>query len=894
MSRIAGIRRWLHLDGAVVEEIDAELAFHFERTIEELVARGWSREAAEEEGHRRFGDVTLYRETLREIAEDLRERRRSRVRLEDLRRMVGQAWRSTWRRPSFTMLIALTLGLGIGVNAAMFGVLDRLMLQPPGGIRDPGRVHRVYVRRAFLGVSRINSSLPYSDIRDLEQSPAFAGVAAFHSTRLAFGDGPATRKVRVDLVNPGYFPLLGVAPALGRLFVPADDSTAPAASVVVISHGLWRTEFGNDPGVIGRTLALGDGHFRVIGVASQAFTGPSPERVDLWLPLRPGASMVIGGPWETSRGIQWLDGLVRLAPGIRTTRAEAEATGLHRAGHAQESRYDPHAAVLLGPLLETRGPDSSPEAHVSLWIAGVSLAVLAVACANVANLLLLRAIRRRREVAVRLALGIGRARLLGEQLVEAILLALVAGAAGVLLAAWGGEAIRQLLFPSIAWTGTGPLSWRLLGFTIAVSLVAGGLAGVVPALLESRPELLEALKSGTRQSGSRRSVLRGALVITQAALSAALLVGAGLFLLSFHRVRSYDLGMDPARVLLISPTFPRETRTVRRAEVFTLAADRIAALPGVERVGYSSAVPFWSNWAEELSVPGLDSIPRLATGGPYIDGVTPDYFAALGVPLVRGRGFTAADREGAPRVAVVGETMAGLLWPDENALGKCLKIGGDTMPCTEVVGVAHDVQRNSLVSGARMQYYVPLGQFPGGVNPDAFFVRTGGDPASLIGPARTALLEAGPDIRWVEAVPMQSLVDPEFRSWRMGATLFTAFGVLALIVAAIGLYSLLSYGVATRTPELGLRSALGARPIRLIGLVAREGLVLVGVGVVLGVLVALGAAHRLQPLLYRTSARELPVYAVVALVLLLIAGLAGALPAWRATRVSPLTALRAE
>ncbi|HWA56725.1 MAG TPA: ABC transporter permease [Gemmatimonadales bacterium] len=894
MSRIAGIRRWLHLDRGVAEEIDAELAFHFDRTIEELVARGWSRDAAEEEGRRRFGDVTVYRETLREIAEARREGRRWRLRLEDLHRMLAQAWRGIWRRPSFTLLIALTLGLGIGVNAAMFGVLDRLMLRPPAGIRDPDTVRRMYVERSFLGQLRLSSTVSYSDIRDLEQSPAFARVAAVRPARLAYGDGPASRDVRVELVTPNYFPLLGVDPALGRLFVSADDSTDPGASVVVLSHGFWRSEFGGDPGVLGRTLALGDGHFRVIGVTAPGFAGPSPERVDAWLPLRPAARMMVGGPWETSRGIHWLEGLVRLAPGTQVTRAAEMATALHRAAHADDPRYDRNARVLIGPLLEARGPDSPPEAHVSLWIAGVSLAVLVVACANVANLLLLRAIRRRREVAVRLALGIGRGRLLGELLVEAILLALVAGAAGVVFALWGGEAIRQLLFPSLAWDGSGPLSWRLVGFSIAISLLAGLLAGVIPAWLESRPELLEALKSGTRQSGSRRSVLRGALVVTQAALSAALLVGAGLFLLSFHRVKSLDLGMDPSKVLLIAPTFPRETKPARRREVFALAAERIARLPGVERVGYSSAVPFRSNWAEELSVPGLDSLPTVATGGPYIDGVSADYFAALAVPMLQGRGFSPEDREGTARVAVVGETMASLLWPGQRALGKCLRIGGDTMPCTEVVGVARDVQRNSLTSGSRMQYYVPLTQYPGGAAPDAFFVRTSGDPVGLIGPARAALLEAGPDIRWIELTPMQALLDPEFRSWRMGATLFTAFGGLALIVAAIGLYSLLSYGVANRTPELGLRSALGARPSRLVALVARDGLALVGMGVALGVLVAFAGSPRLQPLLFRTSAREAAVYAGVGVVLLVIAALAGALPAWRATRVSPLTALRAE
>jgi putative ABC transport system permease protein len=894
MGRIAGIRRWLHLDRGVSEEIEEELAFHFEQATDDLVARGMSREAARLEVQRRFGNLSHYRHELELIDEQLRLRDRLRDRVDELGRMLRQAWRGLWRRPSFTVLVAVTLGLGIGVNAALFGVLDRLMVHPPALVREPGSLVRLYVQRDFLGRQTVNASLSYQDIRDFERVAAFSGVAAVHSSSFTMGRGLTARRIPANLVSPEFFSLLGVPAILGRTFSPADDSLTATTAVAVISYGLWQREFGGDRSVLGRTMELGDGRYRVIGVAPKGFTGASPEQVDVWLPIRSWASEMISGPWETSRGISWLRAVARLAPGVTPAQAEAEATAVHRAARETDAYYDHQARILAGPLLEARGPDSPPEARVSLWIAGVSLIVLLVACANVTNLLLFRAIRRRRETAVRLALGIGRGRLIGELLLESILLALVAGTAGTVLAAWGSEAIRQLLFPQLAWATTESLSWRVLGFTALASLTAGLLSGLIPAWLESRPDLLASLKEGGAHGGTRRSIIRSGLVVIQAALSVPLLVGAGLFLRSFHRVQSLDLGMQPEHVLLATPDFPRETTPARATEVYQSALARFAAMPGVAEASYSTVVPFRGNWAEELTVPDLDSLPSVQTGGPYVDGVSPGYFATLGIPIVRGRGFTPGDGPGAARVAVVGQTMARMLWPDQEPLGKCLKIGGDTMPCSEVVGIARDALRNSLVAGERMQYYIPLAQFPGPITPQVLFLRTRGNPVEMMGPVRSALMELAPEVRWVNLEPLQSLVDPEFRSWRLGATLFTVFGALALLVAAIGLYSLLSYDVASRSQEIGVRTALGAQPAGIIALVARDGVRLVAGGLLVGLLAALLTGGALRPLLFRTSPAEPGIYLGVAAVLLLIAVLAGALPALRATRVSPITALRAD
>ncbi len=892
MGRIAGIRRWLHLDREVVEEIDEELEFYFEQVAEELIARGMSPEAARAEAHRRFGNLARYREELRVIDQDFRISRDRYARLEDLRRVIAQGWRSLWRQPGFTLLVSVMLGLGIGVNAAMFGVLDRLMFQPPPLVKDPDAVRRIYVKRSFLGRETISSSLSYRDINDFATSPLVTGYAIVRDGNFTYGQGASARDLAGNLVSPGYFELLGVAPALGRFLSPADDSAATGSGSVVLSYGFWQGEFGGDRTVLGRTFEVGDGRYQIVGVTPKGFNGISPERVDLWLPLRPAAFQMIAGPWQESRGFHWLNGIVRLAPEVTPEQAQAQATVIHRAAHADDARYDPKAEVVLGPLLEARGPDSPPESKVSLWVAGVSLAVLLVACANVANLLLFRAIRRRRETALRLALGIGRGRLIGELMVETIMLALVAGAAGSMLAAWGGDVIRHLLVPSLAGSAAG-MTWRVALFSVLISLSAGLCAGIIPALLESRPDLLAALKLGGAQGGTRRSLLRSGLVVLQAGLSVALLVGSGLFLVSFHRVRSLDLGINPKNLLLVSLNFPRDTKTERRVQVYSAALDQISGMPGIKSAAFTTGIPFRTSWSEELTIPGIDSIPRVPTGGPYVDRVSPNYFPTMGIRIIKGRGFTAEDRMGSARVTIVGETMARLLWPEGEALGKCMKIGGDTMPCSEVVGVARDAQRNSFAAGERMQYYIPFSQMTGAW-PGGLFLRTDGDPVSLMGPVRAALSEIAPDLRLIELESMEDVISPEYRSWELGAKLFTAFGALALLVSAIGLYSLLSYGVASRIQEIGVRSALGARPAELVRLVAKDGLTLVTTGLAIGLIAAIFIAGALQSLLFQTSAREPAVYLVVVGVLLLIALVSGAIPAWRATRVSPIQALRAD
>ncbi len=896
MSTFAGVRRWFHLDRPVQDEVDEELAFHFERATAELVARGMSSEDASAEAKRRFGDLQDYRQQLRQIDQDRRSNERRSQHLASFARHVRLALRTVRRNPGFAAIVALTMGLGIGINASMFGLLDRLLFTQPALVQDPDQVRRVYVTRNPEGRWIYGGHMTYPDVLDLKSARSLDGAIAYTEVKLALGSGESRQQVPTAIIEPEYFQLLGVRPALGRLLTAADDSAAAGLANAVISYGFWQRNFGGAPSVLGQSVALGSGRYTIVGVTPEGFSGTRSTRTDIWIPLRPGSHEVVSGPWETSRGFFWLQALARVKNGVAIERAETEATALHLGGRSSDSTYAirQRARITFGPLLEARGPASGAQARVAVWAGAVSIAVLLVACANVANLLLFRAIRRRREIAVRLALGVSRGQLVAELLIESLLLAIIGGVGALAITFLGSGLLHGMVAPDLAET-LPALSWRIAGFTMVAALGAGSVAGVVPAWLESRPDLLSALKEATAGRGGH-TYIRSGLVILQTALSVTLLVGSGLFLVSLQRIRAIDMGVTADRVLVITPDLEKSTSDAERQNFFRDARERLSRLPGVEMAAISSVVPYNWSWAEQLTVPGFDSLPIPRNGGPYYDAVGTNYFETMGMRIVEGRGFGPQDVAGAPLTIVIGAAMSKMLWPGETAIGKCMRFGGDTAPCREIVGVAHDTQRDMGMireGDQRMQYYLPLAQLPPSFTPAAIMLRSN-HPLALAGPARALLMQLKPDLRFVEAQTFEQLYSPEFQSWRSGAGLFTAFGALALLVAAVGLYSLLAYGVVQRTREIGVRIALGARSVKVVGLVLQEGLLMVLAGVVIGLGIALLAAKSVAPLLFQTNPADPVVYLAVAGVLLLIAIIAGALPAWRATRVSPMTALRAE
>ncbi len=910
MSRFGGVRRAFRL-GSPRGELREELAYHFESTVEELVAAGRTREEAEAEARRRFGDEQRWRHEIEREDRAAAARRGWAERGERGVWILRLALRRMRRSPGFAAGVVLTFALGIGANATMFGIVDRLLLRPPAHVQDPATVRRITLSRTNpnSGEQQIQEVLTYPSFEDLSRARSFSAVAGYTTRELTLGRGDAAERASAALTTANFFPLLGTRAEIGRFYTP-DEDRAGAPQVAVLSHEYWQTRFGGDREVLGRTVDFGYGPYTVIGVAPEGFTGTELKRVDLWLPLRAQVGKV--GPPQgcvDSRGCWWMSAVARLAPGATPVTAQAEATTLFEqgmasnedaAGSSQRARAD-RTEVIAAPIIAARGPNASSESVVAKWLAGISLIVLLIACANVANLLLARSIRQRREIGVRLALGSSRGQVMAQVLAESLILALVGGVAALALAQWGGAVVRRVLLPDIAW-GADVADPRVLWFVLALTLLTGLVAGLIPAVQVSRPAVYEVLRNGTRNASTPLSRTRDALTVLQAALSVVLLVGAGLFVRSLRGVEAIDLGVRPDGVLVVETVWQRDTPEADRIRYSLAAVDRLGEDPRVAAAATSATVPFRSLWGADLRVPGLDTLPRVPGGGPYINAVTADYFKVFGVPLRRGRGFTAADAKGAAAVAVVNETMARTLWPGEDPLGKCLFVGYgpdapvDSAPCSRVVGVVEDSHRFQVVDEPEaMQYFVHLPQLPLARELETVMLRArGGDPTALIPTVRRTLLGLDPRVRSVKVTPFQEMIAPSLRSWRLGATMFTIFGVLALFVAGIGLYSVLAFSVAQRTFELGIRSALGATRERLVSLVLRHAFRLVGAGILLGLLAAFLAAPRVASMLYGVPARDPATFAGVVVVLVAVALAAALLPARRATRVDPSIALRSE
>jgi predicted permease len=808
---------------------------------------------------------------------------------------LGYAMRGLLRSPGFTAAVVVTLALGIGVNTTMFGILDRLLLSAPAQVRDADQVRRLYAHLR----NRVNGPLvhqrahAYLDYTDWQEAGSFASVGAYWPNEMTLGSGTDAVRLKGSLASGSFFRVLGLEPALGRFFDESDDQ-AGAAGVVVLSHGLWQARFGGDPSVLGRTLDIGRGAYTVIGVAPGGFAGVDMERIDLWAPLHAYTIERETDRWKRTRNYYWIKVIARLAPGVSIEAAENEATRLHWNGRREgidQGTYDENVRVVAAPLVEARGPMASRESKVSVLLAGVSLVVLLIACANVANLLLARSLRRRKEIAVRLALGISRSRLTGLLLTESVVLAALGGAVALLVASWGADFIRHILLPDVMWSDS-PVSVRVLAATALLALVTGIVSGIVPALQAGRFDLSNDLKDSARAGTVQRSRTRVALLVVQGALSLVLLVGAGLFVRSLQRLEGLDLGFEPNPVVYAMLELePRERTPEEVGNIYQRSLERLQALPSVEHASTSGGLLFWGGSIEDVFVPGGDSVPA-PPPGPHFETVKSDYFATLGIAMRRGRDFNESDVAGAPRVAIVNESMARGLWGSD-PLDQCFFIASVDAPCTRVVGVVADSHRMRLTETRKWVYYVPAAQYAE-ETPSAILLRARGDAEALVSVVQRELLSGDPDIRYAVVRPLQERIDPQLRSYRLGATVFGLFGLLALIVAALGLYSVLAFNVAQRTHEIGVRSALGATRGRIVAQILRESVALAAIGVVLGLVIAIAAGGALAPLLYQISPRDPVVLTVVTVTLLLAAAAAGIVPASRAARIDPSAALRVE
>jgi putative ABC transport system permease protein len=878
---------------AVERELDDELRFHIENEAATYMRDGVSRAEAHRRARLAFGGMDRIKDDTRDA--------RGLVLLETTWQDLRYALRGLRARPAFTLGVILTLALGIGANASMFAIVDRLIFRAPFALHDPDTVHRVYYVGIYNNEVQQIRNLSFPVFLDLKrQTQAFSQIAAFQTRTLAVGDGEDAHEVPVTVASASYFRFFDALPAIGRFFTAEEDSVPAGAPVVVLGYTFWQTHFGGSPDVIGKPLRVDRTLATIVGVAPEHFVGMSDQGVPAaYMPITAYAYAFRGSRYTAAYGWSWLEIIARRKPGVSPTAAETDLTAaLQQSWRAASAlgqepgdidAVRPHGE--LAPLQLARGPDASRDARVALWINGVALIVLLVACANVANLLLARAVSRQREVSMRIAFGVSRLRLVRQLFTESLVLALAGGAAGLAIAQWGASVLGTLFLPGEARAGV-LTDGRTLLFAAAATMGAALLTGLAPAFSSGRGDLTTALRTGAREGTYRRGRLQTALVVFQAALSVVLLVGAGLFVRSLQHVRGYRLGYDVEPVLFAAAN-PRGTR-LSEAELPVLLQRMLAAaqsMPGVTRATLAASVPFWSNEGRGLWVPGVDSVRKLGTF--ILQAGSPDYFATLGTRILRGRGFEDSDRATTPRVAVVSEGMARVLWPGRDAIGQCFRIGSDTVPCSTVVGVAEEAHIRQLAAPREYTYYIPITQYDDAPYPQ-MFVRYAGHAAEQAEALRRRLQVEMPGAAYVNVVPLSKLVDPNFRAWQFGATMFVAFGVLALCLAAIGLYAMIAYDVAQRTQEIGVRLALGASLRQVMQLVVAGGTRLIIIGIVIGSVIALWTAHWIEGLMFRQSPRDPAVFGVVVAVLVVVALAATAIPALRAARVDPNVALRGD
>jgi putative ABC transport system permease protein len=822
--------------------------------------------------------------------------------LDVLRQDVRFAWRAVARTPGFTAMVVATLALGVGANAAMFGFLDRIFLRPPSGVSEPSGLRRLWVTSARATRMITYQGLNYPSYLALKDAAEGTADIAFFNTdhTLRIGRDRSTAPVHAVYATSNYFGVLGVRAARGRFFSPAEDVMGAGVNVAVVSHVFWQTRLGGDPAIIGKTVTLGRTRYDVIGVMPRDFVGLDVQAADIWIPIAafPGR-LQQGKPWYQSPTTYGSMAIVRTRPGFNDDAFAARGTvALQRV--EQELRGGRSVARLTlatGSVITARGPGNlGQEVQIATRLAGVATVVLIIACANVVNLLLARAVRRRREIAVRLALGISRLRLVRLLTTESVLLSMLAAGAAILTAWWGGGALRAILLPDIEWIDSA-LDGRVALFAIGIALVAGVVAGVIPAIQASNPQLTGALKSGAREGGMHRSRLRSALVILQAAFSVVLMVAAALFVRTFQNVRGIDIGYDVQSTLMAEIRFEdgeEATDAVVAATIQDIAM-RLETRRGVEAVGRSSASPM-RGYGMQWFTTGYDSMGTVSSDvGPLFTPVSPGFFAASGLRLLRGRSFGHSEYGAAANEVILNEVAARALYPTREPIGQCIRFSKASGPCHTVIGIVENTNTMQLIEAKKGQFYVPLGSH-------ATADWTGSSIVLRVRPEAIANVKTELQRELGRAFPLgnptiltlNENMESSYRPWRVGATLFTVFGLLALVVALVGIYSTVSYAVGQRTHEFGVRVALGAQLRDVLNQVLGEGIRVVMVGVAIGIVLSIAAGRLVQSLLFGVEASDPSAMLLASGTLLLTAILAALVPAWRAARVDPVTALRAD
>ena len=913
----AGVKRFFRLPPSRsrrMRDADEEMRFHLEMWIAEFRAQGMTPADAEGAARLRFGDESEYREYFTRRAARTTRREIVAGWAEDLWQDVAYAWRGLGQSPGFTSAVVLVLALGLGANAALFSLLDRIFLIAPTGVDAPQEIRRFY---RLQPRSQLIAWDPANGVAEPMDYPAYAAMrdAAGGNAQFAAYVPPDSVEAHIDnavvpamvsYVTRSYFTALRIRPSLGRFFNAGEDRVDVVSPAAVISDALWHRAFAGDSNVLGRRVRIADRTYSVVGVAPRAFAGIDLDRVDLWLTVGSDPPPPFWGspPWYMG-GWGVLRVIARVPSNVGDQAVTAVATAAFRHAPRSAGWSDTATTIVAGPIIAALGPtDREQEFSISLRLAGVSMILLLIAVGNVANLLLVRGMRRRREIAIRRALGVSTARLCRLLIAESLLLSTLGAAAALLIGTWGALALRTFLLPEIHWSGDSHFA-PFIVFTVIVSVVVGLLAGIAPAFHASGLDVPTALKPGVRSGFQRRAWTRSVLTVGQLTLSIVLLVGAGLFVRSLRNVRAIDLGFDAEGLVAVHARYLDLVRSREVGVAFDGIEAEMARVPGVQRVAMASGAPMQGSMSSNrFFLPRRDSVPRVGGIGPIEVLVSPEYFSTVGIRLVAGRTFERTDRAGMPLAAVVDKTMASLVWPGENPIGKCILMLARTAPCTTVVGLVDDMHTDNIIEPKPfMRLYLPFAQSPeldslrfgmSGIG-RVLLVRTQpGTEGTVMQSALRIAREHLPGANTLRVNDEAQVLEPKLRPWRLGAALFSALGVLAAIVAVLGVYSVIAYAASQRAHEISIRMALGASAQDIVTLVAGEGVRVILLSIAIGVGAAMALGRLVGSLLYGVSTRD-PMTLVGAVLLLALMGFLAILtPALRASRSDPAGALRAE
>ena len=865
-------------------DLDAELRSHLEMAVELNLRKGMTAEDARREALRSLGGV----EQTKEIYRDQRGLPLIETTLQDLR----FGFRMLRRSPGFSALAILCLTLGIGANAAVFSWIEGILFRPYPAVTHQERL--LALGGTERGEAR-GTPISWPDFLDLQRSctlfDAFF-VTKIMGTTLSIGD--RAEVTTGSIVSANYFDAIGVHPILGRGFEPGEDSGRNAHPVTVISYQLWKGRFKGDPQIIGKTQRLNGVLHTIVGVTPEGFYGTFVGwAMQFWVPASMEETFEAGGYKLEDRGARWIEAYVRLKPGVTLAQAQQEISAVAQRLEADYPATNRGRGIKLWPLWQTPFNNAGTLLPTLEIMLAVVVFLLLIACANVGNLLLVRSFARRHEMTVRLAIGAGRGRLLKQLFTEGLILSAFGAAGGILVAYWCRHAL-VLLFPArrgVAMHLPGEIDWRVLALSAGVCLIATLLLGLVPAMQTGKIDLAGALKAESAGvvGGRGRAWIRSGLVVMQVSLSFVLLVGMGLLLQSLQKIRTTSPGFSTHGVLETVVPLVSAGYDAPRAQSFQdELLERVKALPGVESAAFGRMTPlsYGSFSSAPIAVDGYQAPPEEQPIVQYNE-VGPDYFATMGIPLVSGREFTRADDEKAALVAVVNETMAGKYWRGKNPIGERVQVKGRWM---QVVGVARDSKYQSVRETPKPFFYVPLRQnFSRGAD---LFIRTPLNAETMATALAREVHTLDPGLALYEVITLQEQLDRSTSPQLVAVTLVGVLGGLALLLAAIGLYGVMSYAVSQSTRELGLRMALGAHASDLLRLVMSRGLALTAGGVLLGTAAALALTRLLGNMLYRVSPRDPLAFGSAFAVMMIVSLAACFLPAWRAARTDPARALR--